>query len=181
MHLQPIPLELLIVTVYDEVPTGKGSSTRPKSVMSRTSTGTRYSSTPGTAPKQDAKTGYALTFTYLLRYVEDREATLRELVRVVRPGGRVGMVEFGVPYRAALRALWRVHTRVGLPLLGRAVSSSWREVGAFLGPNIEQFHAAEPDLPGLWRRTGIGDVRLKTMSFGAGLVMWGTRNDDSPA
>ena len=36
----------LIVTVYDEVPTGKGNSTRPKSVMSRTSTGTRYSGTP---------------------------------------------------------------------------------------------------------------------------------------
>ncbi|PWY97663.1 CNH-domain-containing protein [Testicularia cyperi] len=65
VYRKPIPLELLIVTVYDEVPTGKGSSTRPKSVMSRTSTGTRYSGTPGTAPKQDAKTGYALTFTYL--------------------------------------------------------------------------------------------------------------------
>ncbi|GAC92885.1 hypothetical protein PHSY_000443 [Pseudozyma hubeiensis SY62] len=65
VYRKPIPLELLIVTVYDEVPTGKGSSTRPKSIMSRTSTGTRYSSTPGTAPKQDAKTGYALTFTYL--------------------------------------------------------------------------------------------------------------------
>ncbi|CBQ68526.1 probable to GDP/GTP exchange factor Rom2p [Sporisorium reilianum SRZ2] len=65
VYRKPIPLELLIVTVYDEVPTGKGTSTRPKSVMSRTSTGTRYSGTPGTAPKQDAKTGYALTFTYL--------------------------------------------------------------------------------------------------------------------
>lgn len=65
VYRKPIPLELLIVTVYDEVPTGKGSSTRPKSVMSRTSTGTRYSGTPGTVPKQDAKTGYALTFTYL--------------------------------------------------------------------------------------------------------------------
>lgn len=65
VYRKPIPLELLIVTVYDEVPTGKGTSTRPKSVMSRTSTGTRYSGNPGTAPKQDAKTGYALTFTYL--------------------------------------------------------------------------------------------------------------------
>ena len=65
VYRKPIPLELLIVTVYDDIPTGKGSSTRPKSVMSRTSTGTRYSGTPGTAPKQDAKTGYALTFTYL--------------------------------------------------------------------------------------------------------------------
>ncbi|CAO1617455.1 unnamed protein product [Parajaminaea phylloscopi] len=66
---KPIPLELLIVTVYDEVPTGKGSATRPKSVMSKTSTGNRLSGgvPSGSAPKQDAKTGYALTFTYLGR------------------------------------------------------------------------------------------------------------------
>ncbi|PWN22962.1 CNH-domain-containing protein [Microstroma glucosiphilum] len=66
---KPIPLELLIVTVYDEVPTGKGSATRPKSIMSKTSTGNRLSGgvPQGSAPKQDAKTGYALTFTYLGR------------------------------------------------------------------------------------------------------------------
>ena len=66
---KPIPLELLIVTVYDEVPTGKGSATRPKSVMSKTSTGNRLSGQvpAGSAPKQDQKTGYALTFTYLGR------------------------------------------------------------------------------------------------------------------
>jgi demethylmenaquinone methyltransferase/2-methoxy-6-polyprenyl-1,4-benzoquinol methylase len=116
----------------------------------------------------------ALTFTYLLRYVDDREATLRELARVVRAGARIGMVEFGVPPNPALKALWRAHTRTVLPLIGRAVSSPWHEVGAFLGPSIEQFHAAEPDLPGLWRRAGIVDVRLRRMSFGAGLVMWGT-------
>ena len=44
----------------------------------------------------------ALTFTYLLRYVDDPAATLRELARVVKPGGRIGMVEFGVPDNAVL-------------------------------------------------------------------------------
>jgi demethylmenaquinone methyltransferase / 2-methoxy-6-polyprenyl-1,4-benzoquinol methylase len=122
----------------------------------------------------------ALTFTYLLRYVDDSEATMRELARVVRGGGRIGMVEFGVPQTAAARALWRLHVRVALPLIGRLVSRPWYAVGRFLGPSIEQF-AAEPDLPGLWRRAGIGDVRMRHMSFGAGLVMWGTRDGDSPA
>jgi demethylmenaquinone methyltransferase/2-methoxy-6-polyprenyl-1,4-benzoquinol methylase len=121
----------------------------------------------------------ALTFTYLLRYVDDRAATMRELARVVRPGGRIGMVEFGVPQAAALRALWRVHTRVGLPLVGRLVSPAWLEVGRFLGPNIEELHTREPDLPALWRAAGIGDVRELRMSFGAGLVMWGVRSADS--
>ena len=120
----------------------------------------------------------ALTFTYLLRYVDDRGATMRELARVVKPGGRIGMVEFGVPASRPLRAAWRIHTRVGLPLLGRAVSPAWVEVGRFLGPNIEELHAREPDLTKLWRDAGIADVRDRRMSFGAGLVMSGVRKGD---
>jgi demethylmenaquinone methyltransferase/2-methoxy-6-polyprenyl-1,4-benzoquinol methylase len=118
----------------------------------------------------------ALSFTYLLRYVDDRAATMRELARVLKPGGPIGMVEFGVPGAPALRALWRVHTRVGLPLLGRLVSPAWGEVGRFLGPNIEAFHRAEPDLAALWRAAGISSVRERRMSFGAGLVMSGIKD-----
>jgi demethylmenaquinone methyltransferase/2-methoxy-6-polyprenyl-1,4-benzoquinol methylase len=118
----------------------------------------------------------ALSFTYLLRYVDDRSATMRELARVVTPGARIGMVEFGVPSDPRLRMLWRIHTRVGLPLIGRAVSRDWYDVGRFLGPNIEQFHAAEPDLPELWRAAGIGDARQRDMSFGAGIVVTGVRD-----
>jgi demethylmenaquinone methyltransferase / 2-methoxy-6-polyprenyl-1,4-benzoquinol methylase len=123
----------------------------------------------------------ALTFTYLLRYVDDRGATIRELARVVKPGGRIGMVEFGVPSSKPLRAAWRLHTRVGLPLLGSAVSPAWVEVGRFLGPNIEQFHAAEPDLTQLWQTAGIAEVRDRRMSFGAGIVISGTRHGQRPA
>jgi demethylmenaquinone methyltransferase / 2-methoxy-6-polyprenyl-1,4-benzoquinol methylase len=118
----------------------------------------------------------ALSFTYLLRYVDDRAATMRELARVVKPGGRIGMVEFGVPESPALRAAWRLHTRVGLPLIGRAVSPAWVEVGRFLGPNIEELYAQEPDLADLWSRSGIEKVQQRRLSFGAGLVMWGVRN-----
>jgi demethylmenaquinone methyltransferase / 2-methoxy-6-polyprenyl-1,4-benzoquinol methylase len=118
----------------------------------------------------------ALTFTYLLRYVDDPAATLAELARVVKPGGRIGMVEFGVPDNPALRQLWRAHTRVGLPLMGRAVSTAWYEVGRFLGPNIEAFHAQYPNLVALWQGAGIQGVVARPMSFGAGLVMWGVRD-----
>jgi demethylmenaquinone methyltransferase/2-methoxy-6-polyprenyl-1,4-benzoquinol methylase len=118
----------------------------------------------------------ALTFTYLLRYVDDRAATMRQLARVVKPGGRIGMIEFGVPRRHRLRALWRVHTRVGLPFLGRLVAPAWLEVGRFLGPSIEELYDLEPDLVGLWGRAGIRDVRLHSMSFGAGIVMSGVKD-----
>ncbi len=118
----------------------------------------------------------AVSFTYLLRYVDDRAATMRELARVLKPGGRISMVEFGVPGNPRLRLLWRIHTRVGLPLIGRAVSREWYEVGRFLGPNIEQFHTACPDLPALWRGAGIADARQRDMSFGAGIVVTGVRD-----
>ena len=70
---------------------------------------------------------------------------------------------------------WRAHTRAGLPLLGRLASPDWFEVGRFLGPNIEEFHRREPDLPAVWREAGIDDVHRRPMSCGAGLVMWGVR------
>lgn len=68
VYRKPIPLELLQVTVYEDVPTGKGSNTRIKSVMSRSSMGKRMSTGPSPGQptsKQDAKTGFAITFTYL--------------------------------------------------------------------------------------------------------------------
>jgi demethylmenaquinone methyltransferase/2-methoxy-6-polyprenyl-1,4-benzoquinol methylase len=120
----------------------------------------------------------ALTFTYLLRYVEDRDATMRELARVVRPGGRIGMVEFGVPETPVAHALWRAHTRLGLPAAGRLVSSAWLDVGRFLGPSIERFHVDEPDLAALWDAAGIRTLQIQRMSFGAGLVMHGVRDGD---
>ena len=91
------------------------------------------------------------------------------------------MLEFGVPQRSALRALWRVHTRFGLPLIGRMLSPAWAEVGRFLGPNIEQFYSAQPDLPGRWRSAGIDEVQSRPISFGAGLVMWGVRAPSAAA
>ena len=86
------------------------------------------------------------------------------------------MVEFGVPESPPLRAAWRLHTRAGLPLIGRVVSPAWFAVGRFLGPNIEALYTQEPDLTALWRRSGIDEVQERRLSFGAGIVMWGVRN-----
>ena len=118
-----------------------------------------------------------LTFTYLLRYVDDPAATLRELARVVKPGGRIASLEFMLPPNALARALWRVYTRAFMPVLGRMISRDWYEVGRFLGPNISDLYARLPlerQLE-LWRGAGIEDVRARVMSFGGGVVIWGTR------
>jgi demethylmenaquinone methyltransferase/2-methoxy-6-polyprenyl-1,4-benzoquinol methylase len=115
----------------------------------------------------------ALTFTYLLRYVEDPEVTMRELARVVRPGGTIAMLEFGLP-RGLARAAWELYVRIGLPVLGAVVSPGWRRVGSFLGPSIRDFHRRH-DVVQLWRNAGIEDVRCRRLSLGGGIVLWGRR------
>ena len=120
----------------------------------------------------------ALTFTYLLRYVEDPPATLRELARVVRPGGRIASLEFGVPPWLPARAAWRLYTAIGLPTLGRAVSREWAAVGRFLGGSIVGFYDRHPleQIVEYWRQAGLEDVRVQRMSLGGGVVMWAKRS-----
>jgi demethylmenaquinone methyltransferase/2-methoxy-6-polyprenyl-1,4-benzoquinol methylase len=119
-----------------------------------------------------------LTFTYLLRYVEDPRATLRELARVVAPGGTIASLEFGEPAGEPWHALWSVYTRIGLPALGRLISSEWAQVGRFLATSIPDFYANHPleELAADWRAAGIEGVTTRVMSFGAGVVTWGRRN-----
>lgn len=114
-----------------------------------------------------------LTFTYLLRYVDDPVATLRELARVVRPGQSIAMLEFGVP-RGPARLAWELYVRAGLPLLGAVVSPGWRRVGSFLGESIRDFHRRY-DVLELWRAAGIENVRSRRLSLGGGVVVWGDR------
>jgi demethylmenaquinone methyltransferase/2-methoxy-6-polyprenyl-1,4-benzoquinol methylase len=123
----------------------------------------------------------ALTFTYLLRYVEDPAATIGELARVVKPGGRVGSLEFGVPPLAPARAAWRVYTAVGLPVLGRLASREWSAVGRFLGPSIRGFYERHPleRIVGYWRAAGLIDVTVRRMSLGGGIVISATRGVDA--
>ena len=118
-----------------------------------------------------------LTFTYLLRYVDDPAATMRELARVVKPGGRIAMLEFSVPSRALPRAAWEAYVRAGLPVAGRAVSPGWAEVGDFLGPSIRDFWRRFPPdrLRGIWEGAGIVGVQARLQSLGGGVVMWGAR------
>ena len=114
----------------------------------------------------------ALTFTYLLRYVADPAATLRELSRVVKPGGTMAGLEFGVP-RGLWRPLWELHVRIGLPAAGAVIGNGWREVGGFLGDSIRRFNERDP--LEAWRAAGIRDVQARRMSLGGGVVTWGRK------
>jgi demethylmenaquinone methyltransferase / 2-methoxy-6-polyprenyl-1,4-benzoquinol methylase len=118
-----------------------------------------------------------LTAAYLLRYLDDLPADLRELARVLHPGATAAALDFGVPPGALPRAAWNVYVDVGLPLLGRAISGGWHEVGRFLGSSIRSFDARYPlrRLVGLWREAGFQEVRARRLSLGGCVVIWGRR------
>jgi demethylmenaquinone methyltransferase / 2-methoxy-6-polyprenyl-1,4-benzoquinol methylase len=120
----------------------------------------------------------ALTFTYLLRYVSDPQATLAELARAVKPGGTVASLEFLVPPSPFWRLSWRMYTWLVLPLAGLFTGGrEWYEVGRFLGPSIAGHYRRYPIAWTVraWQQAGLTDVGYRVMSLGGGLVMWGTR------
>jgi demethylmenaquinone methyltransferase/2-methoxy-6-polyprenyl-1,4-benzoquinol methylase len=124
----------------------------------------------------------AVVFTYLLRYVDDPAATLRELARTLRPAGTMANLEFLVPPKLIWRAGWMLYTRVGLPVGGLAASREWWSTGRFLGPSISEFYRRYP-LPEQgrwWRDAGISRVLHRPMSLGGGIVIWGTKSAGLP-
>lgn len=119
----------------------------------------------------------AVTFTYLLRYVDDPAATVDELGRVLRPGGTMASLEFHVPDDAWTRLGWRVYTRAVLPGIGWAVSPSWFRTGRFLGPSVTDFERRFP-LPvqvRWWQEAGMRHVRTRVMGLGAGVITWAVK------
>jgi demethylmenaquinone methyltransferase/2-methoxy-6-polyprenyl-1,4-benzoquinol methylase len=119
----------------------------------------------------------ALTFTYLLRYVDDPAATMKELARVVTPGGVVASLEFHVPGARWARSAWRPYTRHVMPLVGSIVSPAWASTGRFLSRSIEELWRVHPLQEQLswWDAAGIGSVHTRTMSNGAAIVTWGLK------
>jgi demethylmenaquinone methyltransferase/2-methoxy-6-polyprenyl-1,4-benzoquinol methylase len=122
-----------------------------------------------------------LTVTYLLRYVDDPAATVAELVRVVRPGGRLATLEFGVPPWPPARAAWRLYTGALLPAGGLLVGGRpWWRAGRFLHASIPDLYRRLP-LPAvldLYRAAGLRDLRVRRLSLGGGIVVWGVREGE---
>src|SRR3954452_6506068 len=125
----------------------------------------------------------ALTFTYLLRYVADPAATLRELARVVVPGGSVASLEFAVPSSRFWWSWWWLYTRFVLPAAGYVTGGrEWYAVGRFLGPNISGHCRRYPVdwTVDAWRKAGLVDVRVRAMSLGGGIVMGARKPESCP-
>lgn len=118
----------------------------------------------------------AVVFAYLLRYVSDVPATLAALTRLLKPGGIIASLDFGVP-RGGWYPLWRLYTDAVLPAAGRLFSRDWQRVGTFLGPSIRDFYRRWPlpDLLDAWREAGLAKVDYRRLSLGGSLAIWGRR------
>ena len=119
----------------------------------------------------------AITFAYLLRYVRDVPGALDVLGRLLKPGGAMASLDFAVPH-GVWHPLWRLYTGVMLPMGGRLFSRDWQRVGAFLGPIIRDFYDRWPEdrLLSAWRDAGFSNVRIRRLTVGGAVVIWGTRS-----
>jgi demethylmenaquinone methyltransferase / 2-methoxy-6-polyprenyl-1,4-benzoquinol methylase len=126
-------------------------------------------------PLEDASVD-ALVHTYLLRYVDDPAAVLRELARPIRPGGQMASLEFAVPAGGWYPAWW-LWTRVGLPAGGMVAGGGWYRTGRFLGPSIERFWDEHPleQVLGWWADAGMAQIRAQRLSVGGGVIIRGTK------
>lgn len=110
----------------------------------------------------DAFDGALISFG--IRNVPDRDAALREMARVTRPGGVVAVLELGLPRKGVLAPLARLHTQHVVPRLGGWLSGE--EEYRYLAASVAAFPAPEAFLERL-EAAGLVDLELRRMGFDA--------------
>ncbi|PBB07227.1 ubiquinone biosynthesis methyltransferase UbiE [Kocuria sp. WRN011] len=112
----------------------------------------------------------AVTHGYLLRNVSDVERVLREQHRVLKPGGRVVVLETSPP-RGVLKLVLSVGMSVVLPLLGQIIAKD-REAYTYLKSSTLGF-MSPAEVAAVMERVGFRDVDWATKYFGTNVIMWG--------
>jgi demethylmenaquinone methyltransferase / 2-methoxy-6-polyprenyl-1,4-benzoquinol methylase len=119
----------------------------------------------------------AVTVAFGIRNVEHTEQACAEMARVLKPGGRLAILEFGVPKIPGVSALYLWYFRSVLPLIGRLISGHSgaytylpASVGAF--PPPERFMA-------MLQQVGFVETHARAMTFGIVHLYTATRQPQS--
>jgi demethylmenaquinone methyltransferase / 2-methoxy-6-polyprenyl-1,4-benzoquinol methylase len=118
----------------------------------------------------------AATIAFGIRNVPDRAAGLREMARVVRPGGRIAVLELGEPRRGVLAGAARFHTHRVVPWLGSLLSGA-REY-RYLERSIAAFPPAT-EFAQLMQRSGLHVIEVVPLTFGVCTLYVATPAEES--
>ena len=113
-----------------------------------------------------------VTAAFGFRNLADYDAGLREIVRVLRPGGEVGILDFGEP-SGAVGKLYRVYFRHVLPRIGSLISGVEGPY-AYLPASVERFPAPEEMLRRM-RAAGFSEASWTPYTFGIAGLYWGKK------